>query len=274
MSKVDAYLAKQSLLSKANYQFWKTLITGTTRIITRTHVEGLENVPKTGGYVLAPVHRSYIDTPISAVATRRRLRYMAKDSMWKKPLYGWLISSVGGFPVSRGTTDIEALKRCFLLLAQGEPIVMFPEGERKTGPIVQPLFEGAAYVAARSKVPIIPVGIGGSEAVMPKGAKMIHPHKVRVIIGKPIHPRVSDNGRVPRSEVKRLTAELQAELQRLFDLAQHGLATPHDQAARIQTQTDELALDPSNSGPDQSAPDQPAPDQPAPDQPAPDQPAK
>ena len=220
MSKVDAYLAKQNMLSKVNYQFWKALTTGTTRIITRMQVEGRENVPKTGGFVLAPVHRSYIDTPISAAVTRRRLRYMAKDSMWKSPLFGWLISSVGGFPVSRGTTDIEALKRCFVLLSQGEPIVMFPEGERKSGPIVHTLFEGAAYVAARGNVPIIPVGIGGSEAVMPKGAKMIRPHKVRVIVGKPIHPRVSDNGRAPRSEVKRLTAELHDELQRLFDSAQ------------------------------------------------------
>jgi 1-acyl-sn-glycerol-3-phosphate acyltransferase len=224
MSKVDAYLAKQNMLSKVNYQFWKALTTGTTRIITRMQVEGRENVPKTGGFVLAPVHRSYIDTPISAAVTRRRLRYMAKDSMWKSPLFGWLISSVGGFPVSRGTIDIEALKRCFVLLSQGEPIVMFPEGERKSGPIVHTLFEGAAYVAARGNVPIIPVGIGGSEAVMPKGAKMIRPHKVRVIVGKPIHPRVSDNGRAPRSEVKRLTAELHDELQRLFDSAQASVS--------------------------------------------------
>lgn len=223
MSKVDAYLAKQSLLSKANYQFWKAMTTGTTRIITRMYVEGRENVPKTGSFVLAPIHRSYIDTPISAVVTSRRLRYMAKDSMWKKPWFGWLISSVGGFPVSRGTTDIEALKRCFLLLDQGEPIVMFPEGERKSGPIVRPLFEGAAYVAARGNVPIIPVGIGGSEAVMPRGARFIHPHKVRVIVGKPIHPVIPENGRAPRSEVKRLTAELHDELQRLFDEAEAGL---------------------------------------------------
>jgi 1-acyl-sn-glycerol-3-phosphate acyltransferase len=223
MSRVESYLADQSMISKANYQIWKTLITGTTRLITRMSVEGKENVPKTGGFVLAPVHRSYIDTPIAAVVTRRRLRYMAKDSMWNNRTFGWLVSSVGGFPVSRGTTDIEALKRCFLLLQQGEPIVMFPEGERKSGPIVQPLFDGAAYVAARGKVPIIPVGIGGSERVMPRHARFIHPHKVKVVIGKPIHPVVGDNGRAPRTEVKRLTAELHAELQRLFDKAEADL---------------------------------------------------
>ena len=226
MSRVDAYLAKQTLLSKFNYQFWKFIITGTIRLITRMRIEGRKNIPKKGGFVLAPVHRSYLDTPLTAAVTRRRMRYMAKDSMWKKRWVGWLISSVGGFPVSRGSTDIEALKRCFLLLGQGEPIVMYPEGERKSGPIVQPLFEGAAYVASRANVPIIPVGIGGSEAVMPKGSKMIHSQKVRIIIGAPIHPRPSESGRVPRSEVKRLTAELHAELQRLFDAAQAGIKHP------------------------------------------------
>jgi 1-acyl-sn-glycerol-3-phosphate acyltransferase len=226
MSRVDAHLAKQSIVSKLNYQFWKAMTTGSIRIITRMRVEGRENVPRSGGFVLAPVHRSYIDTPISAAVTRRRLRYMAKDSMWSNRTFGWLISSVGGFPVSRGTTDIEALKRCFLLLKQGEPIVMFPEGERKSGPIVQTLFEGAAYVAARGNVPIIPVGIGGSEAVMPKGARRIHLHRVRVIVGTPLYPIVGDNGRAPRSEVKRLTAELHDELQRLFDRAQAQVGGP------------------------------------------------
>ncbi|MEO6123384.1 MAG: lysophospholipid acyltransferase family protein [Ilumatobacteraceae bacterium] len=220
MSKVETFLADQSRLSKANYQIWKTLITGTTRLVTRITVEGKEHVPTTGGFILAPVHRSYIDTPIAAVVTRRRLRYMAKDSMWNNRAFGWWISSVGGFPVSRGTTDIEALKRCFQLLKVGEPIVMFPEGERKSGPIVQPLFEGAAYVAVRGNVAIIPVGIGGSERVLPKHAKFIHPHKVRVIVGEPIYPIVGDNGRASRSEVKRVTAELHDALQGLFDRAE------------------------------------------------------
>lgn len=220
MSKVESYLAKQSVWSKANYQFWKFIISGTIRVLTRMRIEGRENIPSTGAFVLSPVHRSYIDTPIAAAVTRRRMRFMAKDSMWKNSTMGWLISSVGGFPVTRGSADLEALKRCLFLLAEGEPVVMFPEGERKDGPIVQPLFEGSAYVASRARVPIIPVGIGGSAGVMPRGAKLLYPRKVVVVIGKPIHPEVADSGRVPRSEVKRLTAELHAALQILFDSAQ------------------------------------------------------
>ena len=69
--------------------------------------------------------------------------------------------------------------------------MLFPEGERKAGPVVQPLFDGAAYVAAKAGVPIIPVGIGGCERAMPKGAKFIFPRKVHVIVGEPIQ--------VPRS---------------------------------------------------------------------------
>ena len=122
--------------------------------------------------------------------------------------------------MSRGTVDRDALRRCQTVLEAGQPLVLYPEGTRQLGPVLHELFAGPAFLALRTGVPIVPVGIGGSEAVMPKGAKMIHPRKVRVIVGKPIYPVVGENGRAPRSEVKRLTAELHAELQRLFDTAQ------------------------------------------------------
>lgn len=220
MTAVETFLADQSLSSKAMYQFCKAMTTGIIRLLTRMRVEGRENLPKTGAYVLAPIHRSYVDTPIAAGVSRRRLRFMGKDSMWKKRWSAWLLSSVGGFPVTRGKADIEALRRAVNLLKAGEPLVLFPEGERKSGPVVQPLFEGAAFVAARCGVPIIPVGIGGSERVMPKGAKMIYPRKVWVIIGTPIYPVVGESGRAPRTEVKRMTEQLHFDLQALFDRAQ------------------------------------------------------
>jgi 1-acyl-sn-glycerol-3-phosphate acyltransferase len=83
---------------------------------------------------------------------------MGKDSLWLKRWKGWLCSALGAFPVSRGTADREALRRCIVVLEAGEPLVLFPEGERKSGPVVQPLFHGAAYVAVKTGVPIVPVG--------------------------------------------------------------------------------------------------------------------
>jgi 1-acyl-sn-glycerol-3-phosphate acyltransferase len=222
MPKVETFLAGQDWASKAFYAFARSLVVAFTRLWTRTTVEGREHVPRTGAFVLAPVHRSNMDTPIVACVTRRRLRYMGKDTMWKYRPTGWLFSALGGFPVVRGTADREALQRCIAVLEAGEPLVLFPEGERKSGPTVQPLFDGAAYVAIKAGVPIVPVGIGGSEAVMPKGARFIRPRKVHVIVGEPILPPVS--GKATRSAVRQVTAELHATLQRLFDEANARVA--------------------------------------------------
>ena len=112
--------------------------------------------------------------------------------------------------------------KCIRILQNGEPLTLFPEGERKDGPVVHPLFDGAAYVAARAGVPIIPVGIGGSARVMPRHAKFIHPHKVCVVIGEPIwvEDRTIRSKSESRQAVREATERLSTELQRLFDEAQ------------------------------------------------------
>ena len=183
-------------------------------------IDGRDHLPATGAYVLAPVHRSYVDTPIVACVSTRRIRFMGKQEIWKYPSLGWLVSTLGAFPVNRGTADREALARCVAILDAGEPLVLFPEGERKDGSRIHPLFDGAAFVAARAGVPIVPVGIGGSARVMPRHAKMIHPKKVHVVIGEPITVEVGESGRAPRRAIAEATSLLSSELQRLFDLAE------------------------------------------------------
>ncbi|MDQ3543696.1 MAG: 1-acyl-sn-glycerol-3-phosphate acyltransferase [Actinomycetota bacterium] len=221
MSGVASHFAGSGPFSRLAYQVVRAIVATVCRLYTRMSIEGRENIPKAGAFVLSPVHRSYVDTPIACAVTRRRLRYMGKDTLWKHRWSGWTLSALGGFPVSRGTADREALKRCIAVLESGQPLVLFPEGERKSGPIVQPLFDGAAYVALRAGVPIVPVGIGGTERVMPKGARFVYPRKVHIIIGEPIMPEVqTDSGRVPRSAIHRTTAELHGRLQGLFDAAQ------------------------------------------------------
>jgi 1-acyl-sn-glycerol-3-phosphate acyltransferase len=217
---VDTTLAGGSWLSRAFYQLARGVCVGFCRVWFRMTVEGLEHVPRSGPFVLAPVHRSNMDTPIVCVVTRRRLRYMGKDSLWKKSFPRWFLSALGGFPVTRGSADKEALVRCIAVLKNGEPLVLFPEGERKSGPLVQPLFDGAAFVAAKANAPIVPVGVGGSEHVMPKGSKLIYPRKVHLIVGPPIVVPGADRGRVPRAVLAEVTTTLHDELQRLFDAAE------------------------------------------------------
>jgi 1-acyl-sn-glycerol-3-phosphate acyltransferase len=204
------------------YQIVRGLILVVAKLLFRVEFEGTDNVPASGPFVLAPVHRSNIDFGLVSCITRRRMRYMGKEELWSfKPL-GWFISTLGAFPVRRGAADREALHRCLQELEGGEPVVLFPEGTRRSGPTIQHLHEGAAYVASRAGVPLVPVGIGGSEGALPRGTRLPRPVKVWVIVGRPLEPPALPEGKrhPSRRAVKALTAELESELRRLFFEAQ------------------------------------------------------
>jgi 1-acyl-sn-glycerol-3-phosphate acyltransferase len=209
------------------YAFARWVVEIWCRAFWRVSVQGRENVPTTGPFVLSPVHRSYVDTMFCGCTTRRRLRFMGKDSVWKYKWVGRFVSSLGAFPVHRGMPDREALRMCEEAIAAGEPVVIYPEGERKGGSLVHPLRDGAAFVACRAGVPIVPVGIGGSEWAMPKGAKFFHPVKVAIVIGKPLVPPARPEGsRVPRRVVAEMTEQLHEDLQELFDQARARAGRP------------------------------------------------
>ena len=189
----------------------------------RLTITGKEHIPDTGPFVLAPVHRSFIDFSLTSSITRRRMRYMGKDSLWKMSLFGKLLSALGAFPVRRGAADREALRRSIEVVEGGEPVVIFPEGTRRSGPKVEELFEGAAYVASKVGVPIVPVGIGGSERALRKGEKLPRPVKTAVVVGPPIPSAPpSEGGRTSRRAVHELTLRVRDEVQRLFDEAQEA----------------------------------------------------
>lgn len=203
------------------YRFVRGLIRVVATVLFRVSIDGSEHIPQSGAFVLAPVHRSNVDFGLVALVTKRRMRYMGKDSLFKQKWFARFITALGAFPVHRGSADREALRRCIEIIERGEPLVLFPEGTRQTGPLVCELFEGAAYIARKTGVPIVPVGIGGSERVMPKGAKMIRPGKVHIVIGSAIHPPPApESGRASRREIHELTERLHKELQVLFDQAQ------------------------------------------------------
>lgn len=199
-----------------------------TKALFRLSVDGKEHIPRHGAFVLAPVHRSFADFALVSAVTQRRMRYMGKDSLFRVKPLARFISALGAFPVHRGAADREALRRSIEVVERGEPLVIFPEGTRRSGDVVDNLFEGAAFVAARAGVPVIPVGIGGSEAAMPKGKKLPRPTRIHIVVGAPIAPpAATDAGRVSRKSVHAMTAELQRELQRAFDAARQ-VARPID----------------------------------------------
>ncbi|HJR24437.1 MAG TPA: lysophospholipid acyltransferase family protein [Acidimicrobiales bacterium] len=225
---VEIWTGPPGPANRIAYAIVRGVIVLIAKVLGRVRVVGAERIPTEGSFILAPVHRSNVDFALTCVITRRQMRYMGKDSIWKSKLLGRFVTLLGAFPVHRGTADRDALRACTDIVEGGNPLVMFPEGTRMTGPTVQELFDGTAYVAARTQVPIVPLGIGGSEAMMPKGAKLPRPTKLVLVVGDPIPaPEPSSGGRVPRSAVGELTKRLHVELQDLFDEAQTLAGRPN-----------------------------------------------
>ena len=217
-----------SLSQRVMYTVIRALIAGACRVWFRLEVQGREHLPTEGAYIVSPIHRSNLDTPVLSAITTRRLRYMGKESLWKSRALGWLLTALGGFPVQRGHADREALKAGLACLERGEPLVVFPEGTRQFGPDMAEMFDGPAYMACRTGVPIVPIGLGNTEAAMPKGAKFIRPVKMTIVIGEPIQPPpLKESGRVSRTGVRELTAQLGDAIQVLFDEAQALAGNPN-----------------------------------------------
>lgn len=212
------------------YQIVRFLIWLFAKLCWRISFEGLENVPSSGPFVLAPVHRSFIDFGLVSGVTRRPMGFMGKDSLWKNRYLGAFITHLGAYPVNRGIPDRESLRLTLELLDKGKPVVLFPEGTRRSGPVIEIRHDGAAFVASRAGVPIVPVGIGGSERALPKGKALPRPVKIHIVVGEPLLPApVAEGARHPsRRAVKELTEHLQKVLQDLFDRAQRraGVEVP------------------------------------------------
>lgn len=198
-------------------------VSGTAKLWFRFEVHGRENLPDDHAFILSPVHRSNLDTPLLTVIRKEQVRFMGKESLWKvNAFWSWFLTLMGGFPVEREAVDRSAMAAAEGILERGETLVMFPEGTRRSGPIVQAenMHSGPSFVAGRQQVPIVPVGIASTEEAMPKGKKFIYPVKLVFVIGEPIPPpEQNDKGRVPRSALAEHTELLRQRLQELFDEA-------------------------------------------------------
>jgi len=203
------------------YRIARVLAGGGTNTIFRARVEGRDNLPATGGYILASSHRSMVDITMAAWVSPRPLRYMGKASLFNVPVLGSVFRLLGGFEVQRDGSDRKALRNSIEMLRGGEVLLVYPEGTRQNGPKIEPLQPGAAYLALRAGVPIVPVGMAGTEEIFrTHGRKFPRFGRIAVVVGEPlaVHDREA-GGVVPRAEVDALTSELHEALQRVFDAA-------------------------------------------------------
>jgi 1-acyl-sn-glycerol-3-phosphate acyltransferase len=202
------------------YRIVRPWVTGIPRLLWRVRVVGLEHIPTSGGYILAPSHRSMMDIPFAAIVTNRRIRFMGKSSLFGMPVLGTLFRRLGGIPVERDGTDRKAVRESVAMLAAGEVLCVYPEGTRQHGPKIQPLQPGAAYFALRSGAPIIPIGIAGAEEILRTRSDPIpRLGRVTIVVGAPLLPEVRTTGVVPRERVDALTATLSDALHGVLDYA-------------------------------------------------------
>lgn len=181
-----------------------------------------EHVPERGGVVLAANHESYVDPVILAMGIGRRVSFMAKAELWRHRALGWLIERVGAFPVNRAGADRAAIAKASELLGEGKAVGIFPQGTRHHAPGADGMREGAggaALIALRAGVPIVPVGIFGSESIRPPGTHFVRFPRLTVAYGEPI-----DAARVPEGPRRE---RVDALTERIMD----GIAAAYAEAA-------------------------------------------
>lgn len=200
------------------YRLARAFVYALAKLLWRIRIVGTERIPATGAVILAPSHRSNIDVFLAPLATTRRCRFMAKKEVWKSKILGRAAEALGAFPVDRGAPDRAALRASMQHLENGEALMVYPEGTRRTGPVMENLHDGAAYLASRSGAPIVPIGISATEHILPKGRTLPRLHRVTVVVGEPIRPPRRE-GSVKRADVRELTEELRVALQKVFDEA-------------------------------------------------------
>jgi 1-acyl-sn-glycerol-3-phosphate acyltransferase len=199
------------------YKFWRSVIVALAYAVFGVQVRGRDRVPK-GTFILAPSHRSTLDIPFSASVTPRRMRFMAKREIFHGKFWTWVFNELGAVPVDRDGGDRAALRVIEAALLEGEPVVIFPEGTRRSGAELGPLFSGAAYLALKQGVPIVPVGIGGSSQVLVQRGPIKWFSRVCVVVGEPL---ISERtpGTIKRSAITAMNEELRAGLQACYDEA-------------------------------------------------------
>jgi 1-acyl-sn-glycerol-3-phosphate acyltransferase len=170
------------------YRFFRFLLFLIFKSIFRLEVKGKGHVPRKGGFILASNHVSNLDPKVLGVASPRVLNFMAKEELFSNRLFGWLISSVGSFPVRRNSTDISALREAIQRLKDGRALLLFPQGTRRdTEGTSEKVESGIGFLAGKVNVPVVPAFIKGTEKALPKGAKFIRPAKLSVRFGEQIY---------------------------------------------------------------------------------------
>ena len=192
----------------------------------RVRIFGQNNVPRTGGLLVVSNHQSYLDPVLLALGVARPVSYMARRSLFRNRWFGWLISALNTFPVTRGGRDTGALREAVNRLKAGGCLVVFPEGTRTPDGMIGELKSGLLTIAGRAEVPIVPVVIEGAFRAWPRGGLPgLHPIAVR-------YGRLIDTEACRRMDRKEIISFLRAEMSALQSALKQGAIRTRDGCGR------------------------------------------
>ena len=168
--------------------------------------------------VYACNHLSYYDTPVLFARLPFQFRILAKAPLWRIPFIGWYLQRSGQVPIDQSSAraGVQSLGRGVAALNQGMPLLIFPEGGRADGGQLQPLAAGAAWMAIKAQVPLVPLTLVGTYELLPIHVYALRPRPLKLIVGEPL----STAGLTTR-DAEALTAKLSAVIHATY-IAEHG----------------------------------------------------
>ena len=187
-------LAVSLVDKKGQAQHWIARIWARTLVrvsLSRLKLEGEENLRKYPVAVYAPNHTSYMDIPVVFAALPFQFRILARKQLWQWPFIGWYLERSGQMPIDTENphATLTSLGGAVKALRGGMPLVVFPEGGRTADGTLRPFLSGAAYLAIRAQVPLVPIALKGVYDLLPIHTHHFYPGELTMRIGKPIETK-------------------------------------------------------------------------------------
>jgi 1-acyl-sn-glycerol-3-phosphate acyltransferase len=181
-------MTQTSLLSRLWYQLLQRSLQLAAVALYRARYAGRNNIPTDGGVLVVSNHQSHLDPMLVGIGCPRKLNYVARESLFKFAPFGWLIGSVGAFPIDRDGIGLAGIKESLRRLKRGEMVLIFPEGTRSHDGRMAPFRPGFTALAARSGAAILPVAVDGAFQIWPRWRRFPGRGRVRVRYGVPLLP--------------------------------------------------------------------------------------
>ncbi len=182
-------------------------------IAFRGEYAGVENLPKSGAFMIASNHASHLDPPIVGSLIPNQVCFFARKTLWKKGFASWWLDAVGTIPVDRdGGSDVNAIKRVIQALRNDKAIILFPEGTRSPDGNLQTAKPGVGLLACRTRVPVVPARIFGSFDAFGRDGKVRVPTPISVVYGPPILPADYDDPSAGKERYQRASERIMARI--------------------------------------------------------------